>query len=150
MIFKKILLPIDGSTNSEKVIKYAVAIAKQEGSEIFILNVVDSKRLTSVPEETIENDEVDFDEHSSLITQKVADIIRESDLETEFNIVTMTVEGHPVEAIQKVAEKENVDLIIMTSSGKHIIDRFLLGSVTEKTIRISKVPVLMVPTCPNK
>ncbi|HIH35034.1 MAG TPA: universal stress protein, partial [Methanosphaera sp.] len=47
--------------------------------------------------------------------------------------------------ILKVSENEDIDLIVIASSGKHMLDRFLLGSVTEKTVRHTKVPILVIP-----
>ena len=56
-----------------------------------------------------------------------------------------TEEGNAADVILKLSEKEDVDLIVIASSGKHMLDRFLLGSVTEKTVRHSTVPILVIP-----
>ncbi|MDO9098890.1 MAG: universal stress protein, partial [Candidatus Methanoperedens sp.] len=61
-------------------------------------------------------------------------------LEVERN----TVEGHPAEEIIKYAEKNSISLIVMGTLGKSGLDRFLLGSVAEKVVRNSKIPVLIV------
>ena len=63
----------------------------------------------------------------------------------KIKIETLTMEGNAADVILKISEEKDVDLVVMASSGKHMIDRFLLGSVTEKTVRHSKVPVLVIP-----
>ncbi|HSO26083.1 MAG TPA: universal stress protein, partial [Methanobacteriaceae archaeon] len=52
--------------------------------------------------------------------------------------------GNPAETILNTIEEENIDLLIVGNSGKHGLDRFLLGSVAEKVIRSAKCPVLVV------
>ena len=59
-------------------------------------------------------------------------------------ITTKVVEGSPAKSIIEIAEEENVDLIIIASSGKSGIDRFFLGSVAEKVIKNAKNDVLLI------
>ncbi|WP_455645809.1 universal stress protein [Methanosphaera sp.] len=150
-MFEKILLPTDGSKNSEKAIEYALSIVDKKESEIIILNVVDSVYLSGLPEEDlITKSELILEEESKKVTKHVEDIIK--DLEEEkgidasnMTLTPMTLEGNAADVILKVSEKEDVDLIVIASSGKHMLDRFLLGSVTEKTVRHTKVPILVIP-----
>jgi nucleotide-binding universal stress UspA family protein len=53
-------------------------------------------------------------------------------------------EGHPSNEIINFAKDSNADLIVMGTLGKTGLDRFLLGSIAEKVIRSSKIPVLVV------
>lgn len=57
---------------------------------------------------------------------------------------TRIVEGYPATEILEISEKENFDLIIMPTHGMSAIKRFTLGSVTNKVVHNSKVPVLVV------
>lgn len=146
-MYNKILLPTDGSKNSERAIEHALKIAEHDGAEILVLNVVDSKRLTSLPENALTEESLSaFEDHSKIVTQKVIDIINSIDPDNGVKISTLSVEGNPADAILKVADKEDADLIVIASSGKNMVDRFLLGSVTAKTVRHSQIPVLVVPT----
>ncbi|MGN1321590.1 MAG: universal stress protein [Methanosphaera sp.] len=146
-MYKKILLPTDGSKNSYKAIKHAYEIAKDEDAEILVLNVVDSKHLTSLPEDALTDEALSvFEKQSEVVTERVVKQIEDIDSDFATKVSTLSVEGNPVDAILKVSEKKDIDLIVIASSGKHMLDRFLLGSVTEKTIRYSKVPVLVIPT----
>ncbi len=147
-MYDKILLPTDGSKNSEKAIQHAINIAKNDNSEIVILNVVDSAYLTGLPEEDIiTKSEMILQEESRKVLDHVEEIIKNMDVEgiDDIQLTPMTVEGNAADIILKVSEKENIDLIVIASSGKHMLDRFLLGSVTEKTVRHSKVPILVIP-----
>ncbi|MBR0471417.1 MAG: universal stress protein [Methanosphaera sp.] len=150
-MYNKILLPTDGSKNSEKAIKHALTIAEYEDAEIIILNVVDSVYLTGLPEEDlITKSEMILEEESKKVTSRVEEIIHELEEEKgsdakEIKLSTRTVEGNAADVILKLSEKEDIDLIVIASSGKHMLDRFLLGSVTEKTVRHTKVPILVIP-----
>lgn len=147
MKFRKILLPVDGSVNSEQTIDYALSIAAKEKAELIILHVSDSKRLTSLPDQSFEKDEeVDAESEGNRIVNRVRKLIEQKDEYTDdIKISTITVDGHPSETILKVATIKEADVIAIATSGKHMINRFLLGSVTEKIIRQSKIPVLVVP-----
>jgi nucleotide-binding universal stress UspA family protein len=147
MEFRRILLPVDGSENSEQTIDYALRIAEKEKAELIILHVSDSKRFTSLPDQSFENDEqVDAETEGNKIVNRVRSLIEEKEAYSEdIRISTITVDGHPSETILKVATIKEADMIVIATSGKHMINRFLLGSVTEKIIRQSKIPVLVVP-----
>ena len=60
------------------------------------------------------------------------------------DVKEVLLEGHPSSEIIDFAENNNIDLIVMGTLGKTGLDRFLLGSVAEKVVRNSKVPVLVV------
>ncbi|MBR0471618.1 MAG: universal stress protein [Methanosphaera sp.] len=148
-MYNKILLPSDGSKNSEHAIKHALQIASDEGAEITVLHVVDSKHLSSLSDEALDNDDLIFDEHGDEVLDHVLGLIDELrdelGIASEVKVSTLTVEGNPADVIVRVCEKKGMDMVIMANSGKHKLDRFLLGSVTEKTIREAPVPVLVIP-----
>ncbi len=150
-MYNKILLPTDGSRNSEKAIAHALTIAEFEDAEIIILNVVDSVYLTGLPEEDlITKSEMILEEESKKVISRVEKIIRELEEEKgseakDIKISARTIEGNAADVILKISEQEDIDLIVIASSGKHMLDRFLLGSVTEKTVRHTKVPILVIP-----
>ena len=91
-----------------------------------------------------------LEEESKKVTSRVETIIKEIEEEKgdkgkEIQMSTRTIEGNAADVILQISEKEDIDLIVIASSGKHMLDRFLLGSVTEKTVRHSKVPILVIP-----
>lgn len=150
-MYNKILLPTDGSRNSEKAIAHALTIAEFEDAEIIILNVVDSVYLTGLPEEDlITKSEMILEEESKKVISRVEKLIKELEEEKgseakDIKISARTIEGNAADVILKISEQEDIDLIVIASSGKHMLDRFLLGSVTEKTVRHTKVPILVIP-----
>jgi nucleotide-binding universal stress UspA family protein len=61
------------------------------------------------------------------------------------NLITEIKEGKAYAEILKIIEKEDIDLVIMGASGRHGLDKFMLGSVTERVIRESNSPVMVIP-----
>lgn len=59
-------------------------------------------------------------------------------------VESVLLEGHPAEEIINFSEKNGIDLIIVGSLGKSGVERFLMGSVSEKVVKNAKVPVLVV------
>ena len=109
-MYDKILLPTDGSKNSEKAIAHAVTIAEFEDAEIIVLNVVDSVYLTGLPEEDlITKSEMIMEEESRKVLERVESIIE--DLEKEkgssaknVKITSKTIEGNAADVILKVSD----------------------------------------------
>ena len=104
-MYKKILLPTDGSRNSEKAIVHAATIATDEDAEIVVLNVVDSVYLSGLPEEELITDtEIVLERESKKVTQRVKDIIVEYEEEHGFDPEKLNVNGgaialgHPIGA----------------------------------------------------
>ena len=62
----------------------------------------------------------------------------------DINISLRVAEGHPADVILEIAKEEDVDLIVMGSSGKTGLDRFIIGSVAEKVVKGAKCAVLVV------
>lgn len=148
-MYKKILLPTDGSKYAEKASKHAIWIAGHSGAEIIAINVVDTSSLVGLPAEdlTVKVTEILKEEGKrslETISEILEDTKKEFDLQKSIKLTMETKEGSPADAILKTMEEEDVDLIVMGTSGKHGLDRFLLGSVTEKVVRSAKCPVLAV------
>ena len=148
-MYQKILLPTDGSKYAEKAAKHAIWIAGHSGAELIALNVVDTSSLVGLPAEDLtvrvseilkEEGEKSLDTISNLIEK----LETEEGYEKGVKLIKRSEEGSPADIILKTVEDEDIDLIVMGTSGKHGLDRFLLGSVTEKVVRSAKVPVLAV------
>ncbi len=148
-MYHKILLPTDGSKFAEKAAKHAIWIASQSDAEIIALNVVDTSSLVGLPAEdlTVRVTEILKEEaHASLdqIENMINDFKKEEGIEKDIELIKESKEGSPANIILKTVDEEGIDLIVMGTSGKHGLDRFLLGSVTEKVVRSAKCPVLAV------
>ncbi len=148
-MYHKILLPTDGSEYAEKAAKHAIWIANQSNAEIIALNVVDTSSLIGLPAEdlTVKVTEI-LKEEARKSLEKIEDLVeefkKEEGIKKDIKLVKEKKEGAPADIILKVVEEEGIDLIVMGTSGKHGLDRFLLGSVTEKVVRSANCPVLAV------
>ncbi|MCZ7400416.1 MAG: universal stress protein [Candidatus Methanoperedens sp.] len=125
-LFKKILIATDGSEYTKNSVDYGIDLAKNTGAGLHAIYVVDTAAFAWQ-----EGDEA---------TKYVADKAQAEGLEVDRN----TIEGHPADEIIKYAEKNSMSIIVMGTLGKSGLDRFLLGSVAEKVVRNSKIPVLVV------
>jgi len=147
-MMKKILVPTDGSETAGKSVKYAIGLAKQMGSTITLLAVVDDRffMAQSIPDEAT----------STRLIEPVGDYLRQA-AEVYLEKASKQCEkggiqskkvirhGHPAEEIVKEAEKSKADLIIMGSHGRTALQAALLGSVTFGVIhKDTKIPVLVV------
>ncbi len=146
-MYNRILLTTDGSKNSEFAIEHALQIASDEGAEVIVLHVVDGKHQ-NVSEKDI-GGELPFGKYSQKVLDQFEKVIQDfknkNEEQNKVNITKLSIEGKPSKVILEVCQRENIDMIVMSNSGKNKVDRFLLGSVTEKIIRESPVPVLVIP-----
>lgn len=152
----KILVPVDGSSASVKAIETAIAIAKKEISTIKLINVIDDGILSSYSRNMRLWESTDAPVLGNQINPKAIqeeafsnaektlkacmDSVDFSDIEVGSEIVI----GTPYAEILDVAEKENIDLIVMGNRGYSRIRSFFLGSVAQRVISESKCPVLVV------
>ncbi|MCZ3365049.1 MULTISPECIES: universal stress protein [Methanobacterium] len=148
-MYKKILLPTDGSEYANKAAKHAIWLARLNGAELIALNVIETSSLVGLPaEDLIVRIKEMLKEEGRKSLEKISDILKESKIEDEcqkeVKLTLSTKEGSPSDIIINTVKEEGVDLIVMGTSGKHGLDRFLLGSVTENVVRSSQCPVLVV------
>ena len=148
-MYKKILLPTDGSEYANKAAKHAIWLARLNGAELIALNVIETSSLVGLPaEDLIVRIKEMLKEEGRKSLEKISDILKESKIEgecqKEVKLTLSTKEGSPSDVIINTVKDEGVDLIVMGTSGKHGLDRFLLGSVTENVVRSSRCPVLVV------
>ena len=142
-MYKRILVPLDGSQLAEIAIPYAEELAIHLGSEVILVNV-------RMPAEN-----PDEPEHRVYISKTAAatgqDIKKSSALPLGEKVkVESAIIGssgllmHPAEEIIGYAEKENISLIVLATHGRTGISRWALGSTANKVARASKCPVLLI------
>ncbi|WP_414469603.1 universal stress protein [Methanobacterium sp. ACI-7] len=146
-MYNKILLPTDGSEVAENAAEHAFLLGSKNGAQIIVLNVVETPRFRGIRSE--DKDELmnrfrdegqkSFDRIKGRMKSRAGEKC-EQDIKLDFRFL----EGSPADEILKTIEKENIDLVVMGTSGKRGINRFLLGSVTENTMRSARCPVLVV------
>ncbi len=141
-MYKKILMPTDGSACSQKAITEGLEVAKSMGASVTFLYAVEniSSTLWISPESVPYGLELieDLKRVGSEALSKARELAQAAGVEAE----TKLVEAKPVEAI--LAEAKNHDLIVMGTHGRSGLDRFMLGSVTEAVLHRSDKPVLVL------
>ena len=140
LMYKKILVPTDGSEFAKKAQKQALFLAKVSGAEIIAVSVTENNFVQGLPL----NDEV-F-QLNQILNERSVENLKEFDKLNEDSIKISHVirEGSPARVILEVAKDENADLIVMGSSGKSGFDRFIMGSVADKVVNSAKCAVLVV------
>jgi nucleotide-binding universal stress UspA family protein len=141
-MFEKILVATDGSEHGEKAAKIAIELAKLSGGTITAIYVADTSRTSHLPDDMLL-----FSIRELLLKEgnEALDFVENQAKEAGVNFERALVEGNPGEEIINYAKKNEKDIIIMGSVGRTGMDKFLLGSVAEKVVRNSRVPVLTIP-----
>ncbi len=140
-LYKNILIATDGSEYTKNSIDYGIELAKNTQAKLHIIYVIDTAAFASIPMDAAWESMYELlKQEGDEATRYAADKAEAEGIVTERN----TMEGHPAEEIIKYAEKNSMNLIVMGTLGKSGLDRFLLGSVAEKVVRASKIPVLIV------
>ena len=135
-MLKTILAPTDFSDLSANGVRYACQLARDMGAALIIFNVVALDESNAVNKREIEQHKKRLEE---FVAEKVADA------GVGLKVRQMVDAGQPFGAIVDCAEKEGVDLIVMSSHGRSGLSRMLIGSVTDKILRGGPCPVLVVP-----
>ncbi|WP_339104462.1 universal stress protein [Haloterrigena salinisoli] len=147
-MYDRILVPTDGSETAKAAVDHAVDLAEQYGADVHTLYVVDtdSMSLTLGGEQLDRIEQGQYDEMEDVreradrATGYVADRAAERGLETVEHVSA----GRPHSLIADYVDDNDIDLVVMGSHGRSGIRRALLGSVTERTLRSTHVPVLVV------
>ncbi len=148
-MYKKILVPLDGSELAEKVLPHAAALAKGTGAEVTLATVVQftlgsvGAKLEAIPEAATER-KAALKAEAVIYLEKV-----QRDLKNQgVPAYVVVLEGDIAHEIIMVAEREGFDLITMATHGRSGIDRFVMGSIAEKVIRSTVKPVLLIRALP--
>lgn len=145
-MFKKILVPIDGSNSSWKALIYARELAEKFEGKLTVLTVAQvyrSATLVAMPLDNVFNAQDDgITESSKLVLESAKEKLADFQGSVEY----LLEKGHPSEKILSIAKNENsgFDSIIIGSRGLSGIAEFFLGSVSAKVAEHSKVPVVIV------
>jgi nucleotide-binding universal stress UspA family protein len=133
-MIKRILAPTDFSELSANGVRYASQLAKELGSELVIMNIVPLDESNFASKREIDQHKLELDE-----------FLVDRDVNPDLNLRKLVEPGVPSGTIISFAERENCDLIVMSSHGRSGLSRVLVGSVTEQILRKSPCPVLVVP-----
>lgn len=138
-MYDDILLPTDGSVGMETVIDHTFELAEIHDATIHGLYVVNTASLTDLPMESSWDGLNDALEKEGRVA--IEDLERNA---TDVDLKTEIIDGSPSKEIVQYAIDEDCDIIVMGTHGRSGVDRLLLGSVAERVVRSSTVPVLTI------
>lgn len=141
-MYKKILVPLDGSPLAESVLPHAQALAKSEGAEIILLRVpvlpntaflARDPAFASIILKDMEKETEDY------MKTEVSKLQEEGS-----KVKGITREGPVPETILEVAKETHADVIAMSTHGYSGIQRWLMGSVADRVVHYSPIPVMLI------
>lgn len=149
-MYRKILVPLDGSKLAECVLPHVESIARGcgVGSLVFV-RVIDTYMPSAVFARMDESTRKEFEENNKTAAKdyldEVAGRVKLDRVETQKQLLT----GSAAESIAEYATKNDIDLIAIATHGRSGVSRWAWGSVADRILRSACIPVLMVraPGC---
>ncbi len=139
---KKVLVPTDFSESARHALTYGMSFAKEYGAELVLLHVVENitvgyaSDLFPVPMAEV------FQEISGYAKAELAKLATEA-RQRELPVTELVVQGKPSTEIIRYAGENGVDMIVLGTHGKGLLDHALFGSTAERVVRKAPCPVLM-------
>jgi nucleotide-binding universal stress UspA family protein len=140
-MYKRILLPLDGSQFAEQALPHAAALVERFQAELILLKVLEpvGKNINLPPRATRKAEEAMLEFAREYLERTASDIRKMG-----ISVRVVTVPGSPHAEIVQFAERENVDLIVICTRGQSGLSRWLMGSVADRVARGDSIPVLLV------
>ena len=144
---KTIIVPIDFSEYSEYALNAAAILAKKHKADILVLHMLELSTMHAYGEETQKAHMEKALFYVELAEKKFVEFLKKDYLE---GITVTTIIRHfkVFSELGEVAEENNADLIVMGSKGSSGLSEFFIGSNTEKVVRNSEIPVLVIKSKP--
>jgi len=147
-MFEKILIATDGSKHSDRAAEAGIEMAKLYSSAVTALFVMDIGKeygplgdlISKVADDLIAGIRGNLQNQGDQVTKRVEEMAKMADIAVTRKIT----EGYPAEDIIRVAKEGDMNLIVIGGIGATGLERFLLGSVADKVVRSSNIPVLVV------
>lgn len=146
-MFQRIIVPLDGSALAEATIPYAEGLARDQNTEIILVQAIAN---AAVQRETRQTGHAGFREAERLshnmeelartYLSSQAEVLQRKGLRVRWEVVL----GEAADAITKAAREVNADAIIISTHGASGLGRVIFGSVADKLIRQSAIPVLVI------
>lgn len=143
-MFKRILVPTDGSDITGKAVDTAIALAKSVGAQLYAISVKEPFPYSAISEMQPTPPQEFFDAQERIAAKRLS-LVTEAAKTAGVSCQAHSVEAlHPWEAIIDHAKRMECDLVVMASHGRRGVTALLLGSETQKVLTHSTVPVLVV------
>ncbi len=152
-LFRKILVPVDGSHSCLHAKMLASSIARKFKSKVTVVHVVshefmhpELKAQYQLPPSILHRLEESYLEAGKKIIRNAEELFREAGIKVDARLVTFE---DPAEYVFEVVKDEGYDLVVIGNRAEHQAERFSLGSVSEKVARHAECPVLIVKRKPK-
>jgi nucleotide-binding universal stress UspA family protein len=144
-MFKHILIPTDGSPVTHKAAKAGVALASRLGAKVTAYCTIEELQPIYVEGYVMSQNEIDgFQKHAHKAGQNRVDAIGKMAKAAGVPFTSVVAKAFtPYEGIIATAKKRKCDVIFMASHGRRGLSRLLMGSVTQKVLSHSKIPVVV-------
>ena len=142
-MYKTILVPLDGSKRAEKILPHVEDLAAHYKAKVIFLMAMERVFAAGIEGSFIQYSEKDFNiqlEQAESYLKKITENFNNKDISTQ----TVVTNGPAVERIIQTAEKENVDIIAMTSHGGGGLTRVFYGSVAAGVLNRADRPLLVI------
>ena len=142
-MYKKILVPLDGSKRAEKILPHVEDLAVHYKAKVIFLMAVEHVFAAGIEGSFIQYSEKDFNtelEQAKSYLKKITENVHKKGISTQ----TVVANGPAVERIIQTAEKENADIIAMASHGGGGLTRVFYGSVAAGVLNRVDRPLLIV------
>ncbi len=151
---KKVLIALDYNPTAQKVAEVGFSLAKAMNAEVILLHVISDPMYYSSTEYSpimgfngfMETGQWQLDSVDALKKASSHFLDKSRHHLGDKNIQTLVMEGDLAESILKTAKEMHVDVIVMGSHSRRWLDEILMGSVTEKVLHHSSIPLFIIPT----
>lgn len=140
-MYKRILIPVDGSPTGQKALEHGLALGKEQGAKVILTYVVEQLQVWAT-EGQIDLGEVMREGGTAILADAEAKA-KKAGVAAEKLLVEAGVQ-RTARSIVDQAAKLNADLIVMGTHGRRGIDHLIMGSVAEGVVRTAPVPVLLI------
>ena len=130
-MFEKIMVPKDGSEYAARAEDIAIELAGRLGAVVVAVHVIDEKLI--YPFEVLEEE-----------GKEILGAVQRKGREAGVRVDEVLVFGSPAHDMKKIADKTGADLVVIASHGRSGLEKILMGSVAETTLKTVTVPVLLV------
>lgn len=139
-MYADVLIPTDGRAGMGRVATNALELAERCDATVHVLYVVDETAYATIPPDTRQQ----VRDALAADGEDTTKVIAERALDRGLTVHREVRWGDPAVAIVSYVVENDIDLVVMGTRGKTGFERYLLGSVAEKVVRVSPVPVMTV------
>ncbi len=145
-MFKKILVPSDGSAQAHKAAEVAADLAKTQGASVIGIYVIDPFPFIGIGDASAIGLQAYLSEAQAAATESLGDIRRMCEAKGVPFTGDTIERGSASDGILETAKAEACDLIVMGSHGRRGLEALILGSVAQKVLTHATVPVMIIKT----